>query len=243
MKGWSFVELKALCVALAAWASMLQPTAHAQGVTEAELAELSRGVESPEQLALELRVGPYSPDVGTSATSLFDGDQGPMLGVELDAMLVRIPYVGLAGVGFGFSWADYSGDALLAGSTTTVSENTDLTLFPLSVVAVLRVDVLARELSIPLLLTGKLGGDAILWDTNTGARDEANNVSFGLHWAAQAALELDFLDRSSARTLDDEWGINHSFAFFEVFGTTADSTLQLTPEGGWAWCAGLGFIL
>jgi hypothetical protein len=215
----------------------------AQGVTEAEIAELRRGVESPEQFALELRVGPYSPDVGTGATDLFDGDQGPWIGAEFDAMITRIPFVGLIGIGASFGWADYSGNALLTGSTTSVSENTDLTLFPFALMGVLRVDVLARELGIPFVFAGKLGVDAIVWDSNTGKTDDANNVSWGMHWAAQVALELDFLDRSSARALDDEWGINHSFVFFELFGTTADSSLQLKPEGGVAWSAGLGFIL
>ncbi|MEZ4256315.1 MAG: MXAN_2562 family outer membrane beta-barrel protein, partial [Polyangiales bacterium] len=200
-----------------------------------------RSVESPERFALELRIGAYTPDVG-NAFSIFNGDIGPWIGAEFDVMIARIPYVGLFGVGAAFGWVHYTGSAFLAGSSTSVTEETTLTLFPLSALAVLRVDVLARELRIPFLFTGKLGGDAILWDSNTGSRNVANNVSWGLHWAAQAALELDFLDPGSARTLDSEWGINHSFAFFELFGTTADSTLRLAPKNGFAWSAGLGFI-
>ena len=44
----------------------------------------------------------------------------------------------------------------------------------------------------------------------------------------------------AARNLDEEWGINHSFLFFELswFHPTDDSL----PIGDNSWAAGLGFV-
>jgi hypothetical protein len=41
----------------------------------------------------------------------------------------------------------------------------------------------------------------------------------GLRWGLQAAFELDILDRKSARRLDDDFEINHTFLLFEYFGS------------------------
>lgn len=210
---------------------------------ELEMADTQRQIGSPERFALELRIGPYKPDTGNDAANdLFADDSGLLLGLELDVFAYHIPYVGPIGLGFGFGWADYEGEAL-ATSGGNSGEQTHLTVFPLSAMAVLRIDTLARHLHIPFVFAGKLGIDAFVWDSDTGERDDANNISYGLRWSAQVALELDFLQPSSARRLDEEWGINHSFLFFEIFGNNADSTLPLAPQDGFAWTAGLGLIL
>jgi hypothetical protein len=121
-------------------------------------------------------------------------------------------------------------------------ERTSLTLLPMPVMAVVRVDALARQLDIPLLVTGKIGADFVFWTAATGDVNDGSNVSIGLRWGVQAALELDAFSRRAARALDEEWGINHTFAFFEIFGSTAETTLPLGPKGGVAWTAGLGFL-
>ncbi len=210
---------------------------------ELELADTKRTIGSPERFAFELRIGPYNPDTGVDAANdLFVDDAGLLLALELDVFAYHIPYVGPIGLGFGFGWADYEGTASTATGAQS-GEETHLTLFPLSGMLVLRIDTLARHLRIPFVFAGKIGLDAIVWDSDTGERDDANNISLGLRWAAQVALELDFIQPSSARRLDEEWGINHSFLFFEIFGSGADSTLPLGPQDGFAWTIGLGLIL
>ena len=53
-------------------------------------------------------------------------------------------------------------------------------------------------------------------------------------------LELDFLERRAQRKLDEEWGINHTFLYFRIFGSTAASKLPVGTK--FAWAGGLGFV-
>ncbi len=196
---------------------------------------------SPEAFALELRAGPYTPDAGPAFLQTFAGDpNGPLLALELDVLPVRIPYVGLIGVGAGIGWAAYDAKAFVMGTTDRSGESTSFTLIPVPVTAVLRVDVLWRRLHIPLMLTGKIGLDIEHWSASTGGTNDGEAFSVGLRWAAQAAFILNVLEPASAHNLDEEWGINNTFVFFEVFGSTASSTL---PVGsGPTWSAGLGLM-
>ena len=102
---------------------------------------------------------------------------------------------------------------------------------------VLRIDALPRHLSIPLVLTGKLGLDTVFYDIKGGGQS-ARGFSIGLRWAAQIALELDFINPRRARALDEEWGINHSTLYLELFGSTADSAMNV--GNNFAWAIGLG---
>lgn len=213
-------------------------TAGAQINLEDDRYEPPRRVGSPDFFAFELRLGTYEPNLETSAfDDVFGGDTGPMVGFELDYLPLRIPYVGRLGVGFSFGWIRYDGNAVDASNNPT-DENARLTLFPLSGLAVLRIDVLAREVGVPLILTGKIGADGVVWNSETGGSTDARNISWGLRWAGQVALELDFFDQRSARRLDEEWGINHTFVYFEAYGSTASTTLEVGTD--FAWAAGLG---
>ncbi|MFT5354180.1 MAG: hypothetical protein ACI9KE_001381 [Polyangiales bacterium] len=208
--------------------------------------EHRRPNESREMFAFELGVGQYRPNVGNGAfEEVFASDQGPAVRLELDILPYRIPYVGRVGVGLNAGWSLHSAGACLRDEATNAincdqraDEETEMRIWPLGLMAVLRIDVLARELSIPLLLTGKIGLDAVVYDLNTGARDDASGISFGLKWSAQVALELDFIRPTRARSLDEEWGINHTFLFVEMFGSTAASNLPVGTD--LSWLAGLG---
>lgn len=202
--------------------------------------EYRRPNESREMFAFELGVGQYRPDVGNDAFDrVFGSDFGPALRLELDVLPLRIPYVGRVGVGVNAGWSLHSNGACIdVACTERADEETEMRIWPIGVMAVLRIDVLARELSIPLLLTGKIGLDAVVYDINSGANDEASGVSLGLKWSAQLALELDFIRPTRARSLDEEWGINHTFLFAELFGSTASSNLPVGTS--LSWLVGLG---
>ncbi|MDH5493208.1 MAG: hypothetical protein OEY14_14740 [Myxococcales bacterium] len=203
-----------LLAAILGFGLLLAPGANAQWSNDEVI-----HIASPERFTLELRIGPYEP----SAAGITADDTGPLFGVELDYHIWRIPYVGPIGIGAAPSIGIYAAD----GSTAS----TRLTLIPFPLLASLRVDVLARELGVPLVLTGKAGLDMI-FGVHSGAESQ---TSFGLRWGLQLALELDPLEPRAARALDEEWGINHSFLFFELFGSTADLGDPM------AWAAGLGF--
>jgi hypothetical protein len=194
---------------------------------------------SPQRFAVELRVGPYTPDTNDAVFDRVFGGSSLLFGAEFDYLPIRIPDVLSLGIGAGFGTVSYEGKASSLDGTAT-SETTSLSLLPLSLVAVLRLDVLPRLTGIPLLLTGKIGADLVYWSATTGDTQDGEGLSPGLRWAAQAALELDFFEPRAARALDDEWGINHSFLFAEVYGSQAggDSLPVGTP---FAWAAGLGF--
>lgn len=201
-----------------------------------------RSFESAEHFGLEFRIGPYSPDMGGNDAfdTFFDDDIGPMLAIEFDVIAWRLPKVlSIAGGGI-IGRAGYDGTTLSATGVET-SEETTFEIIPLDLLLVLRIDALSRQLSVPLNFAGKIGYQWAHWDTNSGGHDDASGWSRGLVWAAQFALDLDTLEPRQARMLDEEYGINHSFLFFELFGfEPSASSLEI---GGLQWTAGLGFVM
>jgi hypothetical protein len=199
-------------------------------------------VPSPEHFTVELRVGAYRPDLGAAFDATFGGDLGPLIAIELDYHLFRIPYVGPLQIGARVGWVEWNGAATSTSGAANVG-GTGMSLIPLTVLASVRIDGLARHLELPLILTPKLGLDFGYYQTGTSGFTQAEGWSVGIDWGAQVALELDFLDRRSARRLDEEWGLNHSEIFFELFGSTMGgfSDRQLPLGTSLAWTAGLGF--
>jgi hypothetical protein len=185
-------------------------------------------VDSPMWWAVELKLGPYRPD-NTQQKQIFGNDRGWLLSLEADVTFLHIPYVGQLQAGLGWGWAKYDGKARLADNSKS-GETTTLTIYPISALAVLRVDALARNTVIPLTFAAKLGYDFVRWTTDTGKSNDANGLNTGFRWGGQAALELDFFDHQAARRLDEEWGINHTFLLFEYFDSntkgTGDATFQ-----------------
>ncbi len=198
-------------------------------------------VPSPESLTLELRVGAYRPDLGPAFERAFHGDLGPLVALELDYHLVRIPYLGPLQFGARVGWVEWTGDAVSSTGQTNVG-STGMSLVPLSALVSLRIDALSRYLSFPLIFTPKLGLDFGYFQTGTSGVTQADGWSIGVDWGLQLALELDFLEPRAARRLDEEWGINHSEIFFELFGSTMGSfsDRQLPLGSSLAWAAGLG---
>ena len=195
---------------------------------------------SPERFMLEVRVGPYRPDKSEvpAFNTFFADDVGPLLALELDVIAYRLDeilYVTGAG---GIGTVSYSGKTLDSLGDET-SEETEFSMQPLSLLATLRVDALARKLSVPFIVTGKLGYQWARWSTESGGSEDADGWSVGLLWAAQLALDLDAFEPSAARGMDEEWGINHSFLFFELYGF--EPSAESLPIGDTNWCAGLGF--
>ncbi|MBW2463465.1 MAG: hypothetical protein JRH11_17575 [Deltaproteobacteria bacterium] len=199
-------------------------------------------IESDETWALEFRVGTYQPAIGDSFEKFFAEDTGPLLAFEIDFLPLELHDWFDAGITFGFGWSQYVGLATTGETNGTSTEETSLTLYPMPVLAVIRVDALSRRLNVPLLVTGKLGAEFTIWNSGTGSVSDATNMSIGLHWGVQFALELDIFNQRAARALDEVWGINHSFLFFELFGSAAHSNLNVAPKDGVAWAAGLGFL-
>lgn len=179
-------------------------------------------IDSPQWFAFELKLGPYQPAGYRAFKQTFASDRGWLLATELDVTAWHVPYVGQLNVGLGWGWANY--DAIAASASGTSGEETELTLYPMSLLAVLRVDALARYTVVPVTFAAKLGSDFVRWKATTGDATDGNGLNVGLRWGLQAAFELDFFDEKSARRLDEDFGINHTFILFEFFESKTRGT-------------------
>lgn len=188
---------------------------------------------SPEGYLLSLGIGAYRPDPGSPAFDLvYPGGSGPLILVEFDFHLYRIPFIGPIGLGIAGGWAGYSGVACKAsaiggGSCEPSTEGTKFNIFPLNIMAVVRIDALARKTSVPFVFTGKVGYNSVFFNESiSGSKSGGRSHGFG--WALQLALELNFINERRANALDEDWGINSSFFFFELAGSDANN---LAPVG------------
>lgn len=196
-----------------------------------------RKIESPERFFLELKGGPYKLFVGEPYEDVFAGDSGPHFAAQLDGILFRLPRVLYVTAGGSFGTMGFAAPAI-ADDGTEATEETTLSLIPLTASATVRVDVLPRRLGIPVIVAGRIGWRWTQWDTNTGSIDEASGWSLGPVFTGQLALDLDTFEPGGARALDEEWGINHTFLLGEVsYHATTEKSL---PVGGFSWAIGLG---
>ena len=189
-------------------------------------------IESPMWFAFELKVGPFRPD-NRYLRRAFGSDRGWLLSTEIDVTAYHVPYVGQLNVGFGWGWANYDAKAKTVDGGTS-GETTSFTIYPMSLMAILRIDALARKTVVPLTFAGKLGYDFVRWKAKTGSSTDDDGLNMGLRWGVQGAFELDILDRKSARRLDDDFEINHTFLLFEYFGSRTKGV------GGQSFQFGLG---
>jgi hypothetical protein len=217
---------------------------------------------SPQQFALELRLGPYSPEIDeefggaqTPHKDFFGDDTRLMFQIEFDWQLYRHPAVGSVGIGgsAGF-FRETASSPFNAGDEPSAGRSGDksrLSLFPLAALAVYRADQLWRLWSLPLVPYGKLGLNYTFWNIYDGNDLVAENPGGGrgrggtLGWQAAVGLSLvlDIIDLGSARELDSETGINHTHVFveyvkYEVSGLGQKNKLHV---GDSTWLAGLLF--
>lgn len=203
---------------------------------------------SPEGYLLSFGVGAYRPDPGPSSFDVFyPNDNGPLLLAEFDFFLYRIPFIGPIGLGLAGGWAAYKGTACELDASGTscvvgaeVTQSAKFSLFPLNVMAVLRVDALARKTPVPFVFAGKVGFNTVFFNEDTGSGKQGGS-SYGFGWAAQIALELNFVNPRRANALDEDWGINSSFFFFEIAGSDANSGLNVGDKLYFTGGVGLTF--
>lgn len=212
---------------------------------------------SAQNFALELRFGPYRPNVddepglsGRPYEGAFGASQRLMLGIELDWQMFRIPHVGTLGPGLGIGYTAASSEVQTVTGRASGDE-TRFSVIPMWGVAVLRADVLWRELGLPLVPYGKVGLAAGMWRaTNSGGTSEVNGVSgkgvtFGTKLAAGVMIALDGLDPDAARNMDAATGINGTYLFAEFYSLGLTGLGQSAPlyVGADTWTAGLAFEL
>ena len=236
------------------WGSSLQ----AQGVDEFGAyggLEHSSRLASPQHFAVEVRLGPYPPNVddefsgATPYRDVFEDSTRIMIGGEFDWQALRIEPVGSLGPGAGVGITWMGARTEFTDGSGLSEETTSLTIVPAWAVAVLRVDALARQTPVPLVPYGKAGLASALWwvkDGDSTADYEGvigKGRSDGWMLALGLMLDLGFIDLSAARQMDAESGINHSYLFAELMSLRLDgfgsgNTMEVGSD---TWLAGIAF--
>lgn len=220
---------------------------------------------SSQYFAFELRFGGYYPQVdqepalgGATPYKSIIKDGGPQfyIGLELDFLPLRIPYVGTFGPGIGWGYtraskkAKFSAEAGPDRAGTESGDTTGLTIMPMYGVAVLRVDEFMRRWGIPVVPFAKLGFGLGTWTANTNAGTETygsgdkaikgSGISYGLHYGLGGAISLNFLDPAAARRLDQNTGVNHVYLMGEWMNNTAIGRMSKGMYiGSSSWVVGL----
>jgi hypothetical protein len=229
-------------------------TAHAQGVDEfgAYGARRENRGESPQHVALEIRIGRYVPSVdsefngATPYQTMFGDDNRYSIGLEVDWQAMRIPYVGTLGPGFSFGYTKATASAFLTRQFPERSqEDTALRIFPMYAVAVLRADYIARNTPVPLVPYAKLGVGAALWSISNGGGTAyvgslaGSGLSYGPQFALGGMLLLDAFDRDAAMEMDQDTGVNNAYFFLEWYVSELGIGANQMHVGTNTWVLGL----
>jgi hypothetical protein len=212
----------------------------AQSELDPHLKPAWKRFESPERFIVEVRGGPYKVFSGEAYGNYFADDIGPSLGVQLDGILYHMPRMFYVTAGASLGTINFSGDAVNRDTGAIVGEKTTLSLIPVTATASIRFDALPRRFKIPLILAARIGWEWAHWSTDTGARNDAQGWSLGPVFSGQVALDLDTFEPGGARALDEEWGINHTYLYFELFHF--EPTSKSLPVGTTSWMLGLGLV-
>jgi opacity protein-like surface antigen len=251
----------AFAAALAA--TLAAPTAHAQEDRIDPLGGQVHDRHSSQNFAIEFRASPYKPNVDsdpalngqTPYKNVFRDVPRLFVGAEIDWQVLRIPHFGSLGPGLsaGYTTASDPASFTMPHNGTTVSgETTSLWIAPFTLSAVLRVDVLWRDLGIPVVPYAKLGVAYALWRaSNTLGTSSADGVSgtgfsLGTHVGLGLAIDLNPFDPYSAQNLDDAMGINNTYIFAEWdWDNYTGLGFQSDPlrVGGSNWIFGLALEL
>ncbi|MBW2453602.1 MAG: hypothetical protein JRI68_03790 [Deltaproteobacteria bacterium] len=195
----------------------------------------------PSHFLFELRFGPYSPEVdeefdgATPYADTFGDDARFYFGLELDWLPLHIPYVGSLGVGFGWGYTSSSGATTVASTGAEAGSETSLSIHPMHLSGILRLDGLLRRLRIPIVPYVKLGLGFGVWDASgPNGTSEVNGVtgegtSLGLHTAIGGALALNAFDASAAVAMREETGIRYAYLYGEWMGANLDG-IGDTPQ-------------
>ncbi|MBN2525349.1 MAG: hypothetical protein JXR76_03080 [Deltaproteobacteria bacterium] len=215
---------------------------------------------SPRHGALELKFGPYRPNGSRFAVDDRRYDYGSFFGenenmvrveLELDWQFARIDKVmsfAVAG-GWGFMREEARGfvETTAGAAPERSSDKTSINVMPFSLLGVIRLDVLTEKLAVPFVPYIKGGLNWYVWWTKTGGSRDNSGGTPGWQINPGLAFLLDWIDETTARTFDNEVGVNNSYLFFEfmyarVKGFGDSGKLDLSPEnigGNATWLAGL----
>ena len=211
---------------------------------------------SSQNFALELRFAPYHPQIDdepdlngkTPYADSFGDVPRFYFGIEFDWQAFRIPFLGTLGPGIGLGRVG-AGRNVTTVTGRASADTTDLTIYPIYGVAVLRADVFFRDFGFPLVPYGKAGIATGIWratnsaGTSTSAGVSGKGVTWGENFSLGLSFMLDSIDPGASRNMDNATGINTTSLFFEgtflaLNGIGQDHPLRV---GSTNWTAGMAF--
>jgi hypothetical protein len=250
---------RALFAAGGAGALLLASPVRAQGTDEfgAYGPGDGRRVSSPQNFALELRVGPYTPKVdnefGGAATPFADAFGGSThwaVGFEVDWQAFRLWEIASLGIGGAIHYTSFNGRTFDDGDQPVEGNASKLQIVPMHAVGVLRLDYLVRRTQVPLAFYGKVGPGWAFWASSDSVRNSdvsgvnGSGATIGPLFALGGMVLLDPMERKRATALDEDWGINHSYVYFEFLtsqlGEQATNQLRLGTD---TWLFGVALEL
>jgi len=262
-----FAQIASVLIAGALVLATLPAEAQSRNIRKNNWRQRGRGggiyKGTPQYLAVELRGGPFYPAVdeefgGPGSYTLYFGEEWRLfLGAEVDWQALRIPWVGTIGPGFGVGRMSASEKAFADGvlsdgdpsNDNTRTGETALTLLPMHLSVVLRVDEFFRRTQIPIVPYAKVGLGYGLWWCTAGSNDCKSvengkevlgaGASYGVHWALGASVPLDFLGRREMSALDQETGINHIHLFAEWYNQNLGLGANQMRIGTSTWMTGM----
>ncbi len=238
-------------VVLAALAAPARAQTYAEMIQSSDASKDST-VATKRGWNLELRFGPYRPDVdsefaarGSTARpyrQIFSSSRRLMTQLEIDRQMSRRGGIWALGVSVGYLRA--SGSALEADLTTASGDSTSLTLIPLSLSAVYRADAVRQIVGIEPY--AKLGLDCTVWSfggsaTSNAASSGTTGRTLGWHAAAGLSLDLAALDPEASDSMAAETGIKQTALFAEVARYALDGfgSSSALHVGDLTWFGGL----
>jgi hypothetical protein len=201
--------------------------------------------ESPQRFAMEVKFGPYLPDVDRNYEGAGFGpyatiygrtdDQGVTTGQPRKGVYSVVSFewqfINLAGplsIGTQIGYFRDSANALIdepvtdGESVRSSADKTNFNVIPIAVLLGYRFELLADRYKVPLVPYARGGVAYGFWVEKKGgelATNDAGRQSRGGSWGWQAnlglMLRLDFIERASAVDLDRLSGINHTYLFAE----------------------------
>ena len=215
------------------------------------------------RVEVELRMGAYHPNVdegvGKDSTGsgpyqrIFGDSKRYMIGGEVDWQPLHIPHFASLGIGGSIGYTSATGAAIRTDNGEPSAEDATLTIWPFAALAVLRVDVIAREMGIPIVPFVKVGPAVAFWSSSNGRGTSRSRVdgtlgrghTFGMVYSVGGMLLLNFLDRQAAKTFAVEQGVLRTYILIDYTITDLRGLGQSNAMhlGDKTWNLGFAFEL
>jgi hypothetical protein len=210
--------------------------------------------ESPRYGSFELMAGTYLPNIDSEFKTK-PGEWEKAFGTARDWMF-RVggywaPYNGWGTVEIGgqVGFFGKTGNGQFANGTGTAGDQTGFRMIPTNAVLTYRFDTLGKNgYALPVAPYARFALERYnWWITNGNGKTTKTGATNGWSAALGACLLLDFIDPDSAREMDRNTGINHTYAFAELRKTKVNdfgskSSWDLSDKGNQSWSFGLMFV-